>query len=163
MKDWTEGISVLAPTVVVFGGAGFIGSRLVARLSGAGARVIVPTRRYERAKHLIFLPRVEVVQANIADDTVLRCLLHHASAAINLVGLLHSRRGMPYGEDFRRAHVELPRRIVAACAACDVKRYLHMSALGAAADGPSMYQRSKADGELAARSRPDRVATMPTA
>ncbi len=147
-------------TVVVFGGTGFIGSRLVARLSELGARVIVPTRRYERAKHLISLPRVEVIEADLRDDATLRRLLQHKDAAINLVGILHSRRGTPYGEDFRRAHVELPRRIVAACAAAQVPRYLHMSALGAAVDGPSMYQRSKADGEVAARAEESVAATI---
>jgi NADH dehydrogenase len=147
-------------SVVVFGGSGFIGSRLVARLSEMGARVIVPTRRYERAKHLIFLPRVEVVEADTHDDATLRRLLLHKDAAINLVGLLHSRRGAPYGADFKRAHVELPRRIVAACAAQGVARYLHMSALGAAVDGPSMYLRSKADGEVAARAEPTVAATI---
>ncbi len=147
-------------TVVVFGGTGFIGSRLVARLSEQGARVIVPTRRYERAKHLISLPRVEVIEADLRDDATLRRLLLHKDAAINLVGVLHSRRGTPYGEDFRRAHVELPRRIVAACAAANVPRYLHMSALGAAVDGPSMYQRSKADGEVAARAEQSVAATI---
>lgn len=147
-------------TVVVFGGSGFIGSHLVARLSEEGARVIVPTRRYERSKHLIFLPRVEVVEADIHDDAVLRRLLYQKDAAINLVGLLHSRRGTPYGPDFKRAHVELPRRVVAACAAQGVVRYLHMSALGAAAEGPSMYQRSKADGEIAARAEPTVAATI---
>ena len=147
-------------TVVVFGGSGFIGTHLVARLSELGARVIVPTRRYERAKHLIFLPRVEVVEADIGDDAALARLLQHKDAAINLVGLLHSRRGTPYGEDFKRAHVELPRRIVAACAAQRVPRYLHMRALGAAVDGPSMYLRSKADGEVAARAEPSVAATI---
>ena len=147
-------------TVVVFGGTGFIGSHLVARLSAAGARVIVPTRRAERARHLIFLPRVEVVQADVHDDAALRQLMAGKSAAINLVGLLHSRRGQPYGPDFKRAHVELPRRIVAACAAGKVPRYLHMSALGAAIDGPSMYLRSKADGEVAARAEPSVAATI---
>ena len=147
-------------TVVVFGGTGFIGSHLVARLSQEGARVVVPTRRYERAKHLIFLPRVELVEADIGDDATLRRLLVGRDAAINLVGLLHSRRGQPYGPDFKRAHVELPHRIVTACAAQGVRRYLHMSALGAAADGPSMYQRSKADGEIAARAEPSVAATI---
>ncbi len=147
-------------TVVVFGGSGFIGTHLVARLSQLGARVIVPTRRYERAKHLIFLPRVEVVEADIGDDAALERVLLHKDAAINLVGLLHSRRGAPYGPDFKHAHVDLPRRIVAACAAQGVARYLHMSALGAAVDGPSMYLRSKADGELAARAEPAVAATI---
>lgn len=147
-------------TVVVFGGSGFIGSHLVARLAEEGARVIVPTRRSESAKHLIFLPRVEVVEADIHDDAAVRALVAGKDAAINLVGVLHSRRGTPYGPEFKRAHVDLPRRIVAACAAQGVKRYLHMSALGADTSGPSMYQRSKADGELAARAEPSVAATI---
>ncbi|HEU4852415.1 MAG TPA: complex I NDUFA9 subunit family protein [Telluria sp.] len=147
-------------SVVVFGGSGFIGSHLVAHLAEQGAHVVVPTRRYESAKHLILLPGVQVVEADINDDAVLRRLVAGKDAAINLVGILHSRRGNPYGPDFKRAHVELPRRIVAACAAGGVPRFLHMSALGAAAGGPSEYQRSKADGELAARSEPTVAATI---
>ena len=147
-------------TVVVFGGSGFIGSHLVARLVDDGVRVIVPTRRAERAKHLIFLPRVEVVEADLKDDAALARLLKGADAAINLVGVLHSRRGTPYGPQFKAAHVELPRRIVAACAKAGVPRYLHMSALGADVEGPSMYQRSKAHGEMAARGEASVAATI---
>ncbi|MFL6672129.1 MAG: complex I NDUFA9 subunit family protein [Massilia sp.] len=147
-------------TVVVFGGTGFIGSHMVARLAGEGARVLVPTRRYENGKHLIPLPGVDVVEADVHDEAMLRQLVAGRDAAINLVGLLHSRRGVPYGPDFRRAHVELPKKIVDACALERVPRYLHMSALGADRDGPSMYQRSKADGEIAARSHPEVAATI---
>ncbi len=147
-------------TVVVFGGSGFIGSHLVARLAAQGARVIVPTRRFESAKHLIFLPKVEVVVQPSLDQAALQSLLAGADAAINLVGILDSRHGKPYGPEFLRAHVELPRRIAAACAAQHVKRYLHMSALGADRDGPSMYLRSKADGEAAARQEPTVAVTI---
>ena len=102
---------------------------------------------------------VDIVQADLHDDAALRRLVAGKDAVINLVGILQGSRGTPYGPEFRRAHVELPRRIAAACAAGGVPRLLHMSALGAARDGPSMYQRSKADGELAAASE---AAVAPT-
>jgi len=148
------------PKVVVFGGSGFIGSHLVALLAQESIPTLVPTRHAARVRHLTTLPGVDVVEANIHDDAALRTLLEGRTAAINLVGILHSSRGHPYGPEFRRAHVELPRRIVDACHAVGVPRYLHMSALGADVDGPSMYSRSKADGELAARSHPEVAATI---
>ncbi|MEN3366501.1 MAG: hypothetical protein V7606_3775 [Burkholderiales bacterium] len=142
-------------TVLVLGGSGFIGGHVLAKLQETDWRVVVATRHYEHAKHLLELPTVEdVVEADVHDDAALNRLMFGIDAVINLVGILHSRPGDPYGPDFARAHVELPRRIVAACAANGVHRYLHMSALGAATDGPSMYLRSKGDGEAAAFSNP---------
>jgi len=141
--------------VLVIGGSGFVGGHLIAKLSESGRRVIVPTRRYEHAKHLAVLPGVDnVVEADIHDDAALNRLMIGIDAVVNLVGILHSRRGVRYGPDFAKAHVELPRRIVAACAANGVRRYLHMSALSADVNGSSMYLRSKADGEKAAFSNP---------
>ena len=147
-------------SVVVFGGSGFIGSHLLALLAQESIPVLVPTRHEARVRHLTTLPGVDVVEADIHDDATLRTLLKGHTAAINLVGILHGSRAQPYGPEFRRAHVDLPRRIVEACAVMGVERYLHMSALGANIEGPSMYQRSKADGELAARSRPEVAATI---
>ncbi|MBO9536482.1 complex I NDUFA9 subunit family protein [Herbaspirillum sp.] len=144
--------------ILVVGGSGFIGTRLVQLLGGAtDCRVMVPTRRYERAKHLLVSPVVSVVQADIHDDAMLSQLVAEADVVINLVGILHSRPargGQPYGADFERQHVILPRRIAAACARHGVPRYLHMSALGADANGPSMYLRSKAAGEREALAAP---------
>jgi NADH dehydrogenase len=137
--------------VLVIGGAGFIGRHIVNRLIDRGARVTVPTRRRARAGHLITLPTIEVVEANIHEDADLTRLITGCDAVINLVGILQGSRGSPYGTEFARAHVELPRRIVRACEAHSVRRYLHMSSLGADPKGPSMYQRSKGDGETAVR------------
>jgi NADH dehydrogenase len=123
----------------------------VSRLVERGLRVTVPVRRRARAGHLILLPTIDVVEADVHDDAVLSRLTQDQDAVINLVGILQGSRGTPYGPEFAQAHVELPRRIVATCATTGVQRYLHMSALGADPRGPSMYQRSKGDGEALVR------------
>jgi len=150
--------------VLILGGSGFIGSRLCARLVCSGWRATVPTRRLSHARHLLPLPSVEdVVEADIHDDATLDRLVRGQDAVINLVGILHGKRGpggTRYGPQFERAHVTLPRRVAAACARQRVPRLLHMSALGAAPDAPSMYLRSKADGEVAARSQPEVAVTI---
>jgi NADH dehydrogenase len=147
-------------SVVVFGGTGFIGHHLAARLSAQDLTIVLPTRHAARAMDLMPLPGVDIVAADLRDDGTLRRLVAGRDAVINLVGILHGRRGDPYGPEFRQAHIDLPRRIVDACAAGGVPRYLHMSALGADRHGPSMYARSKADGELATTHRPEVAATI---
>ncbi len=139
--------------IVVFGGSGFLGSQLVARLSAAGCRVLVPTRRRERAKHLLPLPTVDVVQIDTFDPATLERLMQGQDAAVNLVGMLHGRGGKPYGGDFARAHVRLPQNLAAACLASGASRLVHVSAIGADPHGPSMYLRSKGDGEAAVRAQ----------
>ena len=140
-------------SILVVGGTGFIGSHLVAQLAASGRRVIVPTRHQSRSRMYSVLPTVEVVEADVHDPAVLARVMREVDAVINLVGVLHSGRGAAgskYGPAFAKAHVELPKKIVAACLANNVHRYLHMSALCASAQGASMYLRSKADGETAA-------------
>ena len=129
--------------VLVTGGSGFIGRHVVSALSAQGFKVTVPSRRRERAKHLILLPTVDVVQADIGEPGVLERLCRGKQAVINLVGILHSRSGRrdergpnDYGPDFARIHVELPQAIVAACRSEGVKRLLPLSALGASGAAP---------------------------
>jgi len=139
--------------ILMLGGSGFLGrhvaQKLVDRNHGGSGRVIVPTRRVTRARHLQLLPTVEVVQADVMDRGELDRLVAQADAVINLVGILHGSEA-----DFERAHVGLPRTLAELCALRNVRRVIHVSALGAAADAPSRYQRSKAAGEEALRSRP---------
>ena len=152
---------------LVVGGSGFIGRHLVASLSAAGIDVTVPSRRRERAKHLILLPTVDVVEADVMAPDVLRRLCAGKDAVYNLVGILHSRRGRrnerganEYGPDFAHVHVELPQAIVAACRATGVRRVLHVSARGASPTGPSEYLRSKGIGEKAVLAAEDLDVTV---
>ena len=132
--------------VLVVGGSGFVGRYIVNGLVGRGCRVLVPSRRRDKAKHLIMLPTCDVVEADVHDDAALDRLVAGQQAVINLVGILHGSEAQ-----FERAHVTLTQRILAACATHRVRRYLHMSALGADPAGPSMYQRSKGRAEQAVR------------
>jgi NADH dehydrogenase len=132
--------------VLLLGGSGFIGRYVANFLVARGCRVLVPTRRRARARHLIVLPTCDVVDADIMDDATLDRLVARQDAVINLVGILHGRN-----KDFQRVHADLPRRVVAACAKHRVGRLLHMSALGAGEAAPSMYLRSKGAGEAHVR------------
>lgn len=131
--------------VLVLGGSGFVGRHVLPHLAAAGHFAVVLTRRRASARHLLLLPTVQVVEGDPYDPATLARLARGTTAAINLVGVLHER-----GRDtFERAHVELPRLLAHACRGAGVNRVLHMSALGAAADAPSRYLRSKAEGEAA--------------
>lgn len=134
--------------IAVIGGSGFIGSHLVSALVEIGKDVRIATRRRYNARHLTLLP-IDVIEADVYDPVQLASFVENADAVINLVGTLHGRRGDPYGPEFARVHVELPTKIAAACEGKGVHRLIHFSALGAASNGPSMYLRSKGDGEKA--------------
>lgn len=152
--------------VLLLGGSGFVGTYIANRLSERGIEVTIPTRRRERTKALITLPHVEMVDADINDERALAGLMPGHDAVINLVGILHSRDvQLPYSRDFGRAHVDLPRKIVAACKAAGIRRLLHMSALKADPAGPSEYLCSKGEGErivLAARDELDVTVFRPS-
>jgi NADH dehydrogenase len=130
--------------VCVIGGSGFVGRHVVHLLAAQGCDVRVPTRNRERAKQLILLPTVDVLEANVHAETELAALTRGVDAVINLVGVLHDARGE---RGFEQTHVALTRKVIAACQANGVRRYVHMSALGADINGPSKYQRTKGAAE----------------
>jgi uncharacterized protein YbjT (DUF2867 family) len=135
---------VIAKRIVVTGGSGFVGRALCARLveRGEAARVVVPTRRRSHAQALGVLPRIEIVEADVHDPAAMAELLAGADALVQLVAILNGDAAA-----FDRVHVALPRTLARACAAAGVRRVVHVSALGVAADAPSMYLRSKAAAE----------------
>ena len=131
-------------SVCVFGGTGFVGGHLANFLTAEEIRLRIPARSRERSKELLVLPTVEVVQADVYDESTLDRLLAGMDAVINLVGVIHG--------DFQAAHVELPRKIVAACQRNGIRRLLHMSALNAGEGRPSAYLRTKGEGERIVKS-----------
>jgi uncharacterized protein YbjT (DUF2867 family) len=134
--------------IALIGGSGFIGSHLTNALVTAGKDVRIATRRRQNASHLTLLP-IDVIEADVFDPVQLASFVEGADAVVNLVGTLHGGSGNPYGSGFAKLHVDLPQKIVSACEGKRVHRLLHVSAIGADPRGPSMYLRSKGDGEKA--------------
>ncbi len=128
--------------LVILGGTGFVGSHLVQRLADDGHRMVLLSRNRERHRALGVLPGVSVRNADVYDDAALRRHFAGADAVINLVGILNP--GGPH--TFQRAHVELTRRVIAACGSAGVARLHQMSSLKAG-QGLSQYLKTRGEAE----------------
>jgi uncharacterized protein YbjT (DUF2867 family) len=133
--------------ICVLGGTGFVGTELVTRLAQAGHSVRVPTRNLSFGNHLKVLPTLQLIAANVQDTRALGQLFDGMDVVINLVGILNERGR----QTFRAVHADLTGKVVEAMRAARVTRLLHMSAIGASAQGPSQYLRSKAEAEALTR------------
>jgi NADH dehydrogenase len=132
--------------VTIFGASGFLGRHIVRALTNEGWRVRAAVRYANTAHFLRPMGRVgqiQLLKTNVTDDAAVDAALRGADAAINLVGVL-SESGT---QRFAALHTEAAGRIAELAAKHGVVRLLHVSALGASADSPSHYARSKAEGE----------------
>lgn len=140
----------------VFGGSGFIGRYVVQRLAKAGYTVRIPTRDGIKANALILSGapgQIVPLPFPLGKPGSVEAAVAGADVVINLLGILYETRR----QKFQSIHVDLPARIAAASAAAGVIKLVHISAIGASADSPSLYAQSKAAGEMAVR------AAFPTA
>ena len=134
--------------VTIYGGSGFIGRHVVRAIAKTGARMRVAVRRPELAGHLQPLGgvgQINAVQANVRFPNSLLAAADGADAIINLVGIL-----FPSGKQtFKAVQDEGARHVAEAARAAGARALVHVSAIGASADAPSVYARSKAAGETA--------------
>lgn len=135
-------------SVLVLGGAGFIGRHVVEALIARGQPVIVGTRHPQRRSHE-HPTRVhrEVHLERLLDAESWADALRDCDAVVNCVGILRERGR----ETYRRVHHHAPAALAQACAARG-SRLIHVSALGLDGDVRSGFLRSKRDGEAALRS-----------
>jgi uncharacterized protein YbjT (DUF2867 family) len=128
--------------VLVLGGSGFVGRHVCEQLARLGWHITVPTRRAVNAASVQSLPGLTVIEASVHNEADLARLMPGHDAVVNLVAVLHGNE-----DRFENVHVDLTGKIASAMKKAGVQRLVHVSALGADPQGPSMYQRSKARGE----------------
>lgn len=136
--------------VTVFGGTGFIGRQVVRSLAKQGYRVRVAARNVGRGYRLRMLGdvgQIEVVQANVRNPDSVDRALDGAEACVNLVGVLFESGS----QGFQTIHTQGAKAIAEAAAARGITRFVQVSAIGADAQSPAKYARSKAEGETAVR------------
>jgi len=133
-------------TVCILGGSGFVGRHICSQLVSAGYRVRVLSRRKSACNELSVLPDLNILETDVYDQHKLNHAIEGAHIVINLIGILNEKQHN--GDGFRRAHVELSRKVLNACHHNNVNRLLHMSALNAdATKGRSQYLRTKGEAE----------------
>jgi NADH dehydrogenase len=130
----------------VIGGSGFLGRYVVKRLAATGHVVRVAVRDPERAmalKPMGAVGQVVPLYANITADGTIARAIEGADIVVNLVGILAERKA----GDFAALQAEGAGRVARLATSFGVKHLVHISAIGARADSPAQYARSKAEGE----------------
>jgi len=130
----------------VTGGTGFVGTHLVNALQRRRHSVSILARTPEAARNRYNHP-VEAVAGDVLDPASLNSAAAGKDAVIHLVGIIHEKGP----QTFDRMHREATENALGAARTAGVRRFLHMSAMGVAEDGPSAYSRTKAAGEKAVR------------
>jgi len=135
-----------APIVTIIGGSGFIGRYIAQAMARTGWRVRVACRRPHEAGFVRpygVVGQVEPVQCNVRDDASLARVIEGSEAVVYAVGILFES-----GKNrFEAVQAEGPARAARIAAASGVDRFVLISAIGADAQSPSAYARTKAAGE----------------
>lgn len=135
--------------VTVFGGTGFLGRRVVRHLRKLEFSVRIASRHPYRGPRLFALDDLQLhsVAANIHDERSVADALAGAYGVVNAVSL-YVEHGQ---ETFHAVHVESAERVAAQARRAGVERLAHVSGIGANAASPSLYIRTRGEGELAVR------------
>ena len=133
----------------ILGGGGFIGRYLVRNLSKKNYRCIIPTRNTFQKGYLKTQTTpgaIELIDWNPNNFSGLKEAIKNSDIVINLIGILYETRK----QKFYNIHSGIPEAISKICNNSDVKKFIHVSAIGANETSKSLYQKSKFQGEIKA-------------
>jgi uncharacterized protein YbjT (DUF2867 family) len=136
--------------VVVFGGGGFLGRRLVHRLIAERMAVRVAVRHPDRARidlRALGFDRVAVVPADVRDQTSVAAAIAGANAIVNTVSAYVERSVVT----FEAVHVRGAETVAREASAAGITRLVLVSGIGADPDSSSPYIRARGRGELMVR------------
>ncbi|MDA7715029.1 complex I NDUFA9 subunit family protein [Pelagibacteraceae bacterium] len=131
----------------ILGGGGFIGRYLVRNLTKKNFRCIISTRKAFQKGYLKTQATpgaIELVDWNPNNFSELKEAIKNSDIVINLIGILYETRK----QKFYNIHSSIPEAVAKICSESDVKKFIHVSAIGANENSKSLYQKSKHLGEV---------------
>ena len=137
-----------AKNCLIFGGSGQIGRQLIRKLTKNNYKVTVVTRNLHQKGYVIKTQAnagyIDIVEANIFDESKIRKLFSKTDICINLIGILYESKK---GNTFKNIHSIFPSILANLCKEYKVKQFIHLSALGINEAVDSEYAKSKLEGE----------------
>ena len=137
-----------AKNCLIFGGSGQIGSFLIRKLTKNNLKVTVVTRNIHqkglKIKTQANAGYIDIVEANIFEEEKIQKLFREADYCINLVGILYEKKR---GNTFDNIHTIFPTLLSKLCKKHNLKKFIHISALGVNEAIDSKYAISKLKGE----------------
>tara|TARA_B100000787_G_scaffold162940_1_gene144143 strand:- start:668 stop:1636 length:969 start_codon:yes stop_codon:yes gene_type:complete len=137
-----------AKNCLIFGGSGQIGRNLIRKLTKNNYKVTVVTRNLHQKGYAIKTQAnagyIDIVEANIHDESKIRKLLTKTDICINLIGILFESKK---GNTFKNVHSIFPSILSKLCKEYKVQQLIHLSALGINNAIDSSYAKSKLVGE----------------
>ena len=133
----------------ILGGGGFIGRYLVRNLTKKNYRCIISTRKAFQKGYLKTQATpgaIELVDWNPNNFSELKEAIKNSDIVINLIGILFETRK----QKFYNIHTNIPESVAKICFESEVKKFIHVSAIGASENSKSLYQKSKYQGEVKA-------------
>ena len=137
------------PICTILGGGGFIGRYLVRNLTKKNYRCIISTRKAFQKGYLKTQATpgaIELINWSPNNFSELKEAIHNSDIVINLIGILYETRR----QKFYNIHTNIPEAVAKICSESDVKKFIHVSAIGANENSKSLYQKSKYQGEVKA-------------
>jgi len=128
--------------ISIFGGTGFIGTELVSQLANMPFKIQLFTRDKKKLSRLKQNSKLVLIEFSKKSD--LSTELSESDVIINLVGILHETREVK----FSTAHEHFVGKLIDTALRENIKRVIHISALGVNKSSPSKYLLSKYKSEF---------------
>lgn len=132
------------PITTVFGGTGFLGDRVARALVAAGGQVRIAARHPRRPDWATGAHTVELLTADIRNETSVTRAVFSADAVVNAVSCYVESR---HHGTFESIHIHGAARLARAAKAAHVQRFVLVSGMGVDPTSPSPYVRARMRGE----------------